>query len=166
MYLSNLANHFFRIETKNSRNNIIIRILVGGVFIWEGIIKFLYLNQGIGRFTKLGFSNPEMTAAFIGGLEIIGGTMLVLGILTKPLSIVFFIEMLVAMYLTKLPLFFGTSPLAPPQAPPILGIWAVLHEIRSEYSQALGCLFLYLSGPGRFSLDFILNQKTLNGTIE
>ncbi|MGJ4746385.1 DoxX family protein [Leptospira sp. SA-E8] len=163
MYLSNFVDHFFRIEDKGGTNIIIIRILVGGVFIWEGIIKFLYINQGIGRFTKLGFSHPEMTASFIGGLEILGGIMLVLGILTKPLSFVFVIEMLVAMYLTKLPLFFGTSPLPPPQAPPILGIWAVLHEIRSEYSQALGCLFLYLSGAGRFSLDFILNRRMING---
>ncbi|GBF37726.1 DoxX family protein [Leptospira johnsonii] len=166
MYLSNLMNHFFRMEDKDDRNHIIIRILVGGVFIWEGVIKFLYLNQGIGRFTKLGFSYPDLTASFIGGLEIIGGTMLILGILTKPLSIVFITEMIVAMYLTKLPLLFGTSPLPPPQAPPVLGIWAVLHEIRSEYSQALGCLFLYLSGAGRFSLDSILNQRIFNGRIK
>ncbi|TGL29840.1 DoxX family protein [Leptospira koniambonensis] len=160
MLLSNLVNHFFRVE-EGARFNIIIRILAGGVFIWEGIIKFLYVNQGIGRFTKLGFSHPEMTASFIGGLEIIGGIMLILGILTKPLSFVFIIQMLVAMYLTKLPLLFGTSPLMPPQSPPIFGIWAVLHEIRSEYSQLLGCLFLYLSGPGHFSLDFILRKKML-----
>ncbi|MEI1279330.1 DoxX family protein [Leptospira venezuelensis] len=160
MYLSNFINHFFRVE-EGDRSNLIIRILVGGVFIWEGIIKFLFVNQGIGRFTKLGFSHPEMTASFIGGLEILGGAMLILGILTKPLSFVFIIQMLVAMYLTKLPLLFETSPLLPPQAPPIFGFWAVLHEIRSEYSQALGCLFLYLSGPGRFSLDSILMKRRL-----
>ncbi|PJZ47510.1 DoxX family protein [Leptospira saintgironsiae] len=160
MLLSNLVNHFFRIE-EGGRYNVIIRILVGGVFIWEGIIKFLFVNQGIGRFTKLGFMHPEMTASFIGGLEILGGTMLVLGILTKPLSFVFIIQMLVAMYLTKLPLLFGTSPLMPPQAPPIFGIWAVLHEIRSEYSQLLGCLFLYLSGPGHFAFDSVLKRRIL-----
>lgn len=159
MYLRKLVNYFFRIEEGGGRYHIIIRILVGGVFIWEGIIKFLYVNQGIGRFTKLGFSHPEITASFIGALEILGGMMLVLGILTKPLSFIFVIEMFVAMYLTKLPLLFGTSPLLPPQSPPIFGIWAILHEIRSEYSQALGCLFLYLSGPGRFSLDSILKQR-------
>ncbi|PJZ25230.1 DoxX family protein [Leptospira hartskeerlii] len=163
MYLRNLAHHLFRTE-ESDRSNIIIRILVGGVFIWEGIIKFLYINQGIGRFTKLGFLHPDLTASFIGGLEILGGTMLMLGILTKPLSFIFIIQMLVAMYLTKLPLLFGNSPLAPPQAPPIFGIWAVLHEIRSEYSQALGCLFLYFSGPGRFSLDSFLKRRIFIGS--
>lgn len=161
MFIKNIFDYIFRIEDTEARYNIIIRILVGGVFVWEGIIKFLYLNQGVGRFTKLGFLHPEMTASFVGGLEILGGTMLILGILTKPLSFVFIIQMLVAMYLTKLPLLFGTSPLLPPQAPPISGIWAVLHEIRSEYSQLLGCLFLYLSGPGKLSLDLILKKRML-----
>ncbi|TGL65759.1 DoxX family protein [Leptospira sarikeiensis] len=159
MFLKNIFSHFFRIEDMEGRYNIIIRILVGGVFIWEGIIKFLYVNQGIGRFTKLGFSQPELVASLIGGLEILGGIMILLGVLTKPISFIFVIQMFVAMYLTKLPLFFGTSPLPPPQAPPIVGIWAVLHEIRSEYSQVLGSLFLYLSGPGRFSVDAIWKRK-------
>jgi hypothetical protein len=37
-----------------------------------------------------------------------------------------------------------------------MGIWAVLHEIRSDYAQILTCLFLLMAGPGRMSLDFII----------
>ncbi len=45
---------------------LIIRLLAGGVFFWEGILKFVYVNQGVGRFTKLGFAFPETTAHFVG----------------------------------------------------------------------------------------------------
>lgn len=35
-----------------------------GVFLWEGILKFVYANQGIGRFTKLGMPLPHFTAEY------------------------------------------------------------------------------------------------------
>ncbi|TGK00570.1 DoxX family protein [Leptospira semungkisensis] len=154
-----IFKYFFRIEDTENRYTVFVRILAGGVFLWEGMIKFLYANQGVGRFTKLGFSQPDMVASFIGGLEILGGLMLILGILTRPLSIVFIGQMLVAMYMTKVPLYFGTSPLPAPQVPPVIGIWAVLHEIRSEYSQLLSCLFLFFAGPGKFSLDAVWKDR-------
>ena len=33
---------------------LLLRLMVGGVFFWEGLLKFVYVNQGVGRFTKLG----------------------------------------------------------------------------------------------------------------
>ncbi|EQA47213.1 DoxX family protein [Leptospira broomii serovar Hurstbridge str. 5399] len=154
-----VLNFFLRIEDTEHPYKIIIRFLVGGVFLWEGIIKFLYTNQGLGRFTKLGFPEPGLVSGLIGGLEIAGGLLLIAGFLTKPIGCLFVIEMIVAMAMTKVPLFFGTSPLASPQVPPIIGIWAVLHEIRSEYAQALGSLFLVLTGPGRNSIDALLKGR-------
>ncbi|EPG75744.1 DoxX family protein [Leptospira fainei serovar Hurstbridge str. BUT 6] len=154
-----VLNFFLKIEDTEHPYRMIIRFLVGGVFLWEGIIKFLYANQGVGRFTKLGFPEPGIVSGFIGGLEIAGGLLLIAGFLTKPIGCLFIIEMIVAMLTTKVPLYFGTSPLASPQAPPIVGIWAVLHEIRSEYAQLLGSLYLVLSGPGRNSIDAILKRR-------
>jgi hypothetical protein len=57
---------------------------------------------------------------------------------------------------TKIDLYFGRSPLPMPPAPPKVGIWAVLHEIRSDFAQILSCLFLLIEGAGRRSLDFII----------
>jgi len=137
----------------------LIRLMAGGVFFWEGILKFVYVNQGVGRFTKLGMPFPLVTAPFVGWLEIIGGLLLILGLGTRLIAIPFVIEMLVAMLSTKPRLFLGTLPLPPPPVPPQVGIWAVLHEIRSEYAQLMSCLFLLLSGPGPRSLDAVLRAR-------
>jgi putative oxidoreductase len=134
----------------------VIRVMAGGVFFWEGILKFVYVNQGVGRFTKLGIPFPFVTAPFVGWLEIVGGILLMLGLGTRPITIPFIIEMLVAMLSTKPRLFLGTLPLPPPPVPPQVGIWAVLHEIRSEYAQIMSCIFLLISGPGPWSLDAAL----------
>ena len=53
-------------------STLLLRLMAGGVFLWEGILKFVYVNQGVGRFTKLGMPFPYFTAHFVGWLEIIG----------------------------------------------------------------------------------------------
>ena len=141
------------------RATLLIRVMAGGVFLWEGILKFVYKNQGVGRFTKIGIPAPHATATFVGLLEIVGGVLLIAGLLTRLIAIPFVIEMLVAMASTKIALYLGTSPLPLPPAPPTVGIWAVLHEIRSEYAQLLSVLFLGIVGPGRLSLDAVLARK-------
>lgn len=135
---------------------ILLRLMAGSVFLWEGILKFVYANQGVGRFTKLGIPAPAAMATFDGVLEIVGGFLLMTGFLTRLVSIPFIIEMLVAMLTTKIPLYLGTYPLPLPPSPPQIGFWAVLHEIRSEYAQLLTTIFLLIAGPGRLSLDAFL----------
>jgi uncharacterized membrane protein YphA (DoxX/SURF4 family) len=127
--------------------------MAGAVFVSEGILKFVYANQGVGRFTKLGFPAPGAVATAVALFEIAGGVMLIAGLLTRFIAIGFSIEMLVAMLTTKIALYLGTSPLAPPAAPPKLGIWAVLHETRSDWAQLLCCVFLVVVGAGTLSLD-------------
>ena len=138
---------------------LIIRLLAGSVFFWEGILKFVYANQGVGRFTKLGFPFPETTAHFVATMEIIGGLLLMFGLLTRVAAFYFIVQMIIAVLSTKVALYFGTSPLPLPPALPQVGIWAVLHEIRSDYAQILTCVFLLLEGAGRRSLDFIISTS-------
>lgn len=109
--------------------------------MWEGILKFVYANQGIGRFTKLGMPVPHFTADFVACLEIVGGLLLLSGLLTRLIAIPFIVEMMVAILSTKISMYLGTSPLPLPAAPPKVGIWAVLHEVRSEYAQLLTVVF-------------------------
>ena len=138
------------------KSTLLLRLMAGGVFFWEGILKFVYTNQGVGRFTKLGIPFPHFTADFIGGLEIVGGLLLLSGLATRLIAVPFIAEMIVAILSTKISIFLGTSPLPLPPAPPKIGIWAVLHEIRSDWAQLLTTIFLLMNGPGRWSLDAVL----------
>ena len=141
------------------RATMVIRLMAGSVFFWEGLLKFVYENQGVGRFTKLGIPFPLATAPFVGGLEIVGGLLLMVGLGTRLIAIPFIVEMVVAMLSTKIGLFLGTSPLPKPPSPPTTGVWAVLHEIRSDYAQIMSCIFLLAAGPGPWSLDAVLERR-------
>src|SRR5258708_19690614 len=140
---------------------LLIRLMRGGVFFWEGILKFVYPNQGVGCFNKLGFPIHEFMGYFVAVTEIAGGLLLLFGLLTRVVALYFIAEMIVAILATKISLYLGTSPLPMPPAPPKIGPWAVLHEIRSDYAQLLTSLFLLLAGAGSRSLDRLLRQHGL-----
>jgi len=152
--------HWFLYPPVTGKSTIlIVRLMAGSVFFWEGVLKFVYVNQGVGRFTKLGFPFPETTAHIIATGEIIGGLLLIFGLFTRITAFYFIIQMLVAVLSTKIDLYFGTSPLPLPPAPPKSGIWAVLHEIRSDYAQILCCVFPFIEGAGRRSVDFVISTS-------
>jgi uncharacterized membrane protein YphA (DoxX/SURF4 family) len=152
--MNQLMDWVLEIPEDTPASVILIRLMAGAVFFWEGLIKFTFANQGVGRFTKLGFPYPELTANFVGSLEIAGGLLLLFGLFTRAICIPFIIQMIVAMLSTKITMYLGTSPLPLPAVPPQTGGWAVLHEIRSEYAQLFCCWFLLLVGPGKWSLDW------------
>lgn len=59
---------------------ILVRLIVGAVFLSEGIQKFLLPEAlGVGRFTKIGIPNPDILAPFVGICEIVCGVLFVLG---------------------------------------------------------------------------------------
>jgi uncharacterized membrane protein YphA (DoxX/SURF4 family) len=157
--MKNIYNWLLNPPSDGPTATFLIRLMAGSVFVWEGILKFVYANQGVGRFTKLGFPAPHFTATADGWLEIIGGILVLTGFMTRIIAVPFIIEMLVAMASTKIPLYLGTSPLPLPPVPPQVGFWAVLHEIRSEYAQLVSCAFLLISGPGSFSIDALLAAR-------
>jgi putative oxidoreductase len=122
--------------------NIIIRLLVGGVFLSEGIQKFLFpVADGAGRFAKLGIPNAAFFGPFVGANEIIFGIMLIAGLLTRFATIPLFIVILVAIYTTKIPTFIDK------------GFWAAAHDGRADFSMLMGLLFLLIYGAGKYSLD-------------
>jgi putative oxidoreductase len=121
---------------------ILIRLIVGGVFLSEGIQKFLFPAElGVGRFIKIGIPSPEIMAPFVGVVEIAGGILLLAGLLTRMASMPLIINMIVAIATTKLPILHKS------------GFWAMVHEARVDYSMILGCIFLLIAGAGAWSLD-------------
>jgi putative oxidoreductase len=159
MNLQRVNRFFTDPPTSAPKATLALRLMAGGVFFWEGLLKFAYVNQGVGRFTKLGMPMPEVLAPAIAVLEIGGGFLLMSGLGTRLISVSFIIEMIVAMLSTKISLYHGTSPLPAPPAPPVIGGWAVLHEIRSEYAQIMVSIYLLAAGPGPWSLDALLQRR-------
>ena len=130
------------LRTDRSCTTILIRIMVGAVFLSEGIQKFLFpALQGSGRFEKIGLPEPEFLGYFVGGVEMLCGALVVIGLLTRLASMPLIIIMLVAIYTTKLPLLDGD------------GLWPMLHAARTDWAMLLGSIFLFIRGGGRWSLD-------------
>ena len=133
------------LKTDNSKTTIIIRLIVGLVFLSEGIQKFLLPEiRGAGRFEKIGLPAPEFLGSFVGAFEIICGLFILLGLLTRLSSIPLIIIMLVAFTTTKSTVFIEK------------GFWELMHGSRTDWSMLLGSLFLLMNGGGRWSIDSIL----------
>jgi uncharacterized membrane protein YphA (DoxX/SURF4 family) len=127
-----------------------IRVLVGGVFLSEGIQKFIFPDTlGVGRFAKIGIPSPEILAPFVGVCEIVCGVLFLLGLLTRFAALVMMIDIIVAIASTKIPML-GDQ-----------GFWAVAHDGRADYAMILGCFFLFLAGGGTWSVDAIIHRVWL-----
>ena len=121
---------------------LLIRILVGWVFVSEGVQKFLFPGQlGAGRFEMIGIPAPQVMAPFVGVVEIVCGALLLAGLLTRLATIPLLVDMAVAIATTKIPMLVKS------------GMWAMLHEARVDFSMVLGLVFLLITGPGTLSRD-------------
>jgi putative oxidoreductase len=150
------------VPTWGPRSIILIRVMAGGVFLWEGILKFVFPNSlGVRRFLLIGIPAPEALAPFIGGLEIVAGALLIAGFLTRPAALLLIADIVVAIVTTKIPLLLGATRLPLPPVAPQIGFWAMLHESRSDYAQLMFTAFLLIAGPGVWALDAILARRRL-----
>ena|SRR5205085_12274830 len=141
---------------------ILIRLIVGAVFLSEGIQKFLYPDAlGVGRFTKIGIPAPEIMAPFVGVCEIVCGVLFLLGFLTRCAAVTMIIDMLVAILSTKLPILLGEGfwMFALPKLDRY-GFWSMAHEARTDWAMLLGSIFLLLAGAGPWSFDAKLTRTT------
>ena len=146
------------LQTNATGSTVLVRVAVGFVFLTSGIVKFVFENQGEGRFLKLGFHEPEATAYFVGGVEIAAGTLLLLGLLTRLAAIPLVIDMLVAIGTSKLPLLFGPGP-EPVAAAPKVGFWAFAYVARLDLTMLLLVSFLLVAGAGAYSIDAWLSRR-------
>ncbi|MGA2921361.1 MAG: DoxX family protein [Candidatus Sulfotelmatobacter sp.] len=121
---------------------LLIRLMVGWVFLSEGIQKFLFPQAlGAGRFVKIGIPAPHFFAPFVGVVEIVCGALLIVGLFSRVAAIPLLIDITVAIATTKIPLLAKS------------GFWAAMHEARTDYCMWLGSLFILIVGAGSLSLD-------------
>lgn len=126
----------------------LIRLMVGAVFLSEGIQKFLFPDQlGVGRFAKIGLPMPELLGPFVGTFEIVCGSLVLLGFATRLATIPLLIIMTVALSTTKWPMLAEQ------------GFWFMAHEARTDWSMFFGSLFLLIAGAGPWSIDARLARR-------
>lgn len=148
-------------RTNAPRATVLIRLLVGLVFLPEGIQKFLFpASLGPGRFEAIGLPMPETLAYFVACVEIGGGLLVVLGLLTRPAALVLAINISVAILSTKVPILLGHEFWGfHLRNLPRYGFWAMAHEIRTDFCMLLGSLFLLVVGGGLWSFDAITARR-------
>ncbi len=150
------------IDTNAPRSVFLIRLVVGGVFLSEGIQKFLYPGEnGAGRFGRIGIPAPDVMGPFVGVVEIIFGTLILIGFLTRLAAIPLIFNMLVAILSTKIPIllghgFWGFSL----RNLPYYGFWGMLHEARTDFAMLSGSIFLLIVGGGLWSIDARLSGRS------
>ena len=149
-------------RTGKSGWTILVRLLVGlVVFLPEGIQKLAYANVlGAGRFTKIGIPFPEIMGPFVGVVEIICGTLIILGLFTRLAAVPLIIIMIVALVSTKLPILLGhdVGLFHLSQDMKRTGFWSAMHKSRADLTMLFGCVYLLIVGAGRWSLDARLSR--------
>lgn len=141
---------------------ILIRILVGWVFLSEGVGKFLYpAEQAAGRFEKIpSIPMPHVIGPFVGGVEIVFGALVLVGFLTRLAVIPLPIDISVAISSTKIPILWGHSYALPKLAH--YNLWGMLHEARTDFSMWLGLVFLLVVGARPWSFDRVFATRARN----
>jgi putative oxidoreductase len=120
------------------------RIVVGWVFLWSGWEKLHNLPQMIKNFTEWGIPYPDILTPFASGAEFVFGGMLLVGLLTRIAGPGLVIVMIVAIASAKwqdadsLETFLGFDEVA--------------------YLAIFG--WLSIAGPGKVSLDYLLQRLT------
>lgn len=141
---------------------ILIRLAVGlVVFVPEGIQKLIHPDiLGAGRFARIGIPFPELTGPFVGVVEFVCGALIVVGFFTRLATIPLIVTMIVALIATKLPVLLGDGfgPFSLPEFKRY-GFWSAQHEARADLTMLLGCLYLFIVGSGRWSIDRLLQKR-------
>jgi putative oxidoreductase len=132
---------------------LLIRIVVGIVFITEGVMKFLYPGElGVGRFAHIGLPWPHLLAPLVGGLEIAGGAAVLLNLYAGDAAIVLLCIICTAIVSTKLPVLIG-HPIGPFQGVKAdhHGILGFIHEARTDLAMLFSLVAILIDSGVRGS---------------
>lgn len=143
------------LKTDTDKATILIRLVVGIVFVSEGLQKFIWAElRGAGRFERIGIPFPEFNGYFVGGMEVLCGLLILAGFLTRYAAVPLIIIMLTALFTTKLPILLGTGfwgfSLRELEH---YGLFSALHESRNDLAMLAGSIFLFIKGGGYWSVD-------------
>jgi len=133
---------------------ILIRVIVGVVFLSEGILKFTRPGElGIGRFAHIGLPFPHLLAPFVGAVEIAAGAALILNLYAGDAALLLLIVILTAICTTKVPILLGghLGVFTPPKLDHY-GLLSFIHEARTDLAMLFGLVAILLDSGMKLSL--------------
>jgi len=150
------------IDTHAGGWTVLVRLLVGLIcFLPEGIQKLAFPEAlGAGRFAHIGIPYPDLMGPFVGVVEIVCVTLIIVGLLTRLAAIPLIIVMVVAIVSTKISILLGHQFwIFHVTELPRYGFGAFLHEARLDFAMLLGSAYLLIEGGGAWSLDALVAHK-------
>jgi putative oxidoreductase len=81
---------------------LLARVIIGYTFITHGWDKFHHLNKVIGFFKSLNIPVPELHAPVVAGLELVCGSLILVGLFTQVASVPLFVILVVAILTAKI----------------------------------------------------------------
>ena len=128
------------------------RLAVGAVMITAGWVKFFVLGPDFiaSSFAEYGIPLPTFFAYFISALELVGGVLLVIGLLARPIAFLLICDMIVAIILVSSK----------------IGWMSMTGKAGMEENILLiaGLLVILFGGAGRLSVDRLLEDKGQSAT--
>jgi len=126
---------------------LLVRVYWGWQFAQTGWGKLHHLSHVTQFFSSLGIPLPGFSAAFVSGLEFVGGILLIAGFATRFVGLLLAVDMLVA---------YITSDLA--------ALAAILSDPDKFYSDAaytflIASLIVLVFGAGRYSVDYLIWRR-------
>lgn len=130
---------------------LVLRLVWGWHFLITGLGKLQNHGRVTDFFTSLGIPAPGLNAWFVGGLELVGGALLLLGLFSRPIALLLTGNMLVA-YLTA-------------DRPALLGVFRDLDAFQKAdpFMYLLVSALVLTLGPGAISLDALLRRPQRAG---
>lgn len=141
--------------TRAHRTLLLVRLMVGAVFLSEGLQKFLSpALRGPGRFADMGWPAPGLLANVVGVVEVACGALILLGLYTRLAAAGTATIMTVAIITTKVPIWMGEG-FGPFEVRTLseYGFWSMAHAMRTDWAMLLGSLILLIAGAGPWALD-------------
>ncbi len=122
---------------------LLARISIGYIFLQSGWGKLQHLDKVIAFFTSLGIPAANIQAPFVAGVELVGGTLVLIGLLTRVASVPLIGTMVVAILTAKR---------------------GDIHELSDllfmpEFLFIILLLGLIVKGAGVVSVDYILGRR-------
>ena len=147
--MSSLARFFFG-RAQGAPATALIRLAVGLIFLTQGILKYIDPAMGVIRFTRIGFPHPYFTAHFVGAVEIVCSSLVLLGLWTRLAALPLLIVISTAIATTKIPELFR----------PNQGFWYMVSDARTDFAMFCCLIFLLFEGGGSWALDARLPSNT------